>query len=560
MMAEVLNKAGAAATPTSTPTGVSTRSIPIDLLQEASRRLGWAGLVYAGTFTLAYFGSYLIFGDDPGSTYAGMGLFEGRLAVQTPVALIAIAMGLAVYVLAHHSRIGPQRLLDLGLVFEVVGAFGISMSTYWGVFAEWNGVFIYELAGVPWECVWILLFPFLAPNTPGKITIASLAAASTGMIVVLLSRAAGMTSAEMPLYYFAGYFLLTTYICAGIAILISHVVYRFGRRMGRALEIGSYELLKLLGQGGMGEVWLAQHRMLARRAAVKLIRPEALGDDPASCSVVMRRFEREARATAALDSYHTITLYDFGLSQEGAFYYVMELLKGFNLDVMVKRFGPMQPERVVYLLRQVCHSLGEAHECGLVHRDVKPANIYVCRLGPEYDFVKVLDFGLVKPLSDRGKGASDLTAEGVAAGTPAFMAPEMALGKDAIDGRVDIYGVGCVAYWMLTGHRVFEAENALATVVAHVQEKPVPPSQRTELKIPEPLERVVLGCLEKDPANRPASAIELERLLGDSIHGDGWSRERAAEWWRLHMIESELPGAVDVDGSVCVRKVHALHE
>ncbi len=291
----------------------------------------------------------------------------------------------------------------------------------------------------------------------------------------------------------------------------------------------------------MGEVWLARHRMLARPAAVKLIRPDSLGDDEATRGYVLRRFEREAQATAALESHHTIELFDFGITQDGSFYYVMELLRGLDLDTLVQRFGPASAARAVYLLSQVCHSLAEAHEVGMIHRDIKPANIYVCRLGLEYDFVKVLDFGLVKTIDGRAGAATELTAEGIATGTPAFMAPEMAMGRGDVDGRADIYGLGCVGYWLLTGRRVFEAESPLATVVAHVQETPVPPSQRSELPIPAPLEELILACLAKDPAERPQSAAELGAQLAGCPLDPTWSHERARDWWALHL--PDLPDA-----------------
>jgi serine/threonine-protein kinase len=184
--------------------------------------------------------------------------------------------------------------------------------------------------------------------------------------------------------------------------------------------------------------------------------------------------------------------------------------------------------------------LGEAHESGLVHRDVKPANIYVCRVGPDYDVVKVLDFGLVKSFKADEPGATELTAEGIATGTPAFMAPELATGKGEVDGRTDIYGVGCVAYWLLTGQRVFEADGSLATVLAHVQERPIPPSQRSELEIPESLEQLVLSCLEKDPAARPQSAAELDERLSACRLDSKWGAQQAKEWWTLHMPESDF--------------------
>ena len=194
----------------------------------------------------------------------------------------------------------------------------------------------------------------------------------------------------------AAYFLASTYLSAGIAYVLARIVYRFSNSLKRAREIGSYELVERIGEGGMGEVWKAKHRLLARPAAIKLIRTDVLGSNRQSRDVMIRRFEREAQDTATLGSTHTIDVYDFGVTEEGDFYYVMELLTGFSLDRFVRDFGPMEPARVADLLRQVCHSLGEAHERGLIHRDIKPANIFLCRLGPDDDFVKVLDFGLVK--------------------------------------------------------------------------------------------------------------------------------------------------------------------
>ena len=232
--------------------------------------------------------------------------------------------------------------------------------------------------------------------------------------------------------------------------------------------MGSYHLEDLLGKGGMGEVWKATHRFLARSAAVKLIMPSALGaKDEAAAQVTLRRFEREAQTTASLRSPHTIELYDFGVSRDGTFYYVMELLDGLDLQTLVAKHGPQPPERVVFLLRQACHSLYEAHKAGLVHRDIKPANIFMCRYGTDLDFVKVLDFGIVKREQMAGKEEAQLTAVGMISGTPAYLAPEMALAEGPTDGRADLYALGCVGYWLLTGQLVFDKANAMAMVVAH---------------------------------------------------------------------------------------------
>lgn len=279
----------------------------------------------------------------------------------------------------------------------------------------------------------------------------------------------------------------------------------------------------------MGEVWLAKHELLVRPAAIKLINPDTLAQNTEQQRVALARFEREAQATAALRSPHTIQLYDFGTSQSGSFYYVMEYLNGLDLERLVKDHGPLPPARVVHLLLQMCDSLGEAHDQGLIHRDVKPANVYVCRYGRRDDFVKILDFGLVK--SENGKEEDvNLTAEGTVSGTPAFLAPEQVLG-DNTDGRTDIYSLGCTAYWALTGSFVFQGKSAMATVMMHVNTPPSPPSTCGAQSIPEELDEVVMACLEKDPANRPQDADVLAEMLTACQIGDFWTKKQARAWW-----------------------------
>jgi serine/threonine-protein kinase len=212
----------------------------------------------------------------------------------------------------------------------------------------------------------------------------------------------------------------------------------------------------------------------------------------------------------------------------------MELLDGLDVDTMVHRFGPMPAERVIATLQQACHSLAEAHEAGLTHRDIKPANLFLCRYGRDYDFVKVLDFGLVKSSPVGGTAETMLTAEGVVSGTPAFMAPEQARGEEGVDARSDLYSLGCVAYWMLTGQLVFPGKSAVEMLMQHVQEMPEPPSQRTELTVPPALDTIVLACLEKDPARRPQSATELAQRLQTCPVESPWTNERAQQWWGAH--------------------------
>jgi serine/threonine-protein kinase len=507
------------------PNGALT--LPPELLAEASRRLGWAGLIYAVTYTLAYFGPHLI--------VSLADVEHGLTHAQDILAFAAILIGTAVFVMARRAMVSPQRLLDLGLGFNVIGAFGIAVTEYWRGFGEFQ---FDRFLGIPWEAAWIIVFPLVAPNTPRKIFIASLLSASAGPITVALTDA---SSIDRPIVIIT-YFLSTNYLFAVLAYVISRIVYRYGVRLKRAREVGAYQLVRRLGEGGMGEVWTARHRLLARPAAVKLIRSELLGSSEQGRETVVRRFEREARATAALGSTHTVDVYDFGVAEDGSFYYVMELLDGVSLETLVRRFGPIGTARAVFLLQQVCHSLSEAHARGLIHRDIKPANIFTCRLGPDYDFVKVLDFGLVKHTTGLTTQHSDVTMEGTTAGTPAFMAPELALGQQ-IDGRADIYALGCVAYWLVTGQPVFTGDTPMATILAHVRDEPLPPTARTEIVIPPAFEAVVMACLAKDPRARPASAEELADRLAAVAADEAWTRATAKSWWELHHASAVIAGA-----------------
>jgi serine/threonine-protein kinase len=296
---------------------------------------------------------------------------------------------------------------------------------------------------------------------------------------------------------------------------------------------GNYELIAPLGAGGMGEVWRGRHKLLNRQAAIKLIRADTSGRlDRSEGRNLARRFEREARATSLLKSPHTVQVHDFGTVDDGTFYYVMELLEGWSLGELVRNEGPLEPERVVPILQQACESLAEAHDHGLIHRDIKPGNVFLCKLGVRYDHVKVLDFGLVKVVDAQGHDQTQLTAD-IAPGTPAFMAPEAARGGDQVDARSDIYALGCVAYWLLTGQFVFPADSPLELVMAHLEKQPEPPSRRTELAVPPALDQIVMDCLEKDPAHRPQSAAELAQRLGACPLDRDWTPDRAKKWWEL---------------------------
>jgi eukaryotic-like serine/threonine-protein kinase len=440
------------------------------------------------------------------------------------VAVLSIAGSIALARYTRRLTCNPRLALDLALGYEVLLAFGV------GVVNQWEPERL--LAGrLSWICVLVLLFPMLVPNTPRKTLIASLLAASMDPIGILVAHWRGV---QVPGFTAIVWNYLPNYVCAAIAVVPSRIMTQLGRHVQRARELGSYRLVELIGRGGMGEVWRASHRMLARPAAIKLIKPELVGaPDRSAAAAVIQRFRREAEAASFLESPHTIRLYDFGETRAGTFYFAMELLDGLDLESLVRRHGALPPDRVVHILRQACDSLAEAHDRGLVHRDVKPANIYLCRLGREHDFVKVLDFGLVKYDRDHSVMDTIKTSTELTTGTPAYMAPETASGE-AVDRRTDLYALGCVAYWLLTAQLVFEADNPLRMLIQHIQAEPVPPGLRAGIVLPERLERLIMRCLVKDPTGRPASADEILAELELVELDRPWDQARAREWWETH--------------------------
>jgi serine/threonine-protein kinase len=399
-----------------------------------------------------------------------------------------------------------------------------------------------DIMRISWICLLILIFAMIAPSSPRRMLIASLVVASFDPLAYWIASMFGGRALD-PAYVFV--ICWPSYACAFVAVVPARVLQRLGRRLREAQELGSYNLVERLGTGGMGEVWRAQHRLLARDAAIKLVRPEILGArNEAEARLMLKRFEREAQATAALSSPHTIQVFDFGITQDGTFYYVMELLTGRDLESLVREFGPLPPNRVLYLLRQVCHSLADAHARGLVHRDIKPANIYGCRMGLEYDFVKVLDFGLVKiqPGSGRsGETQTLATLENTTPGTPAYMAPEVILGDSDVDRRADVYSLGCVAYFLLTGELVFEADTSMKMLMQHLHAQPAPPSERTELHVPRELDELILACLQKEPKLRPQDAGELYQIACQVRIRDEWNSDEAKRWWRAHLPQLTGP-------------------
>jgi len=370
----------------------------------------------------------------------------------------------------------------------------------------------------------------LLPTRPLRTTLVAFASALTGPVALVLHVALGDRS--WPVDWGVVLDFGMSLAAATFAVITVRVIYGLGREIADARKVGAYVLVEKLGEGGMGEVWRAKHSALVRPAAIKLMRPRALSDgSPIDIGQLTRRFHQEAQATALLKSPHTVAVYDFGETNDGALYYVMELLDGLDLETLVQQFGPQPAERVVHFLRHAAASLAEAHADGLVHRDIKPANLFASVMGLELDFLKVLDFGLVRRIAVD----PNLTAENGVWGTPAYIAPESA-GYSRSDARSDIYSLGAVAYWLLTGKTVFEAPTGNAMIVAQIRDTPVAPSLRTELPIPRELEAVIMACLAKNPDERPQSAEQLSRLLG-AVQVPAWTQRRAEAWWRAHRPE-----------------------
>jgi serine/threonine-protein kinase len=511
------------------------RALDSEGQRRSSRNLAVVAGVYATVYAVAFLTGWLLH-------VSSVRAWHWPAARDSLVTLASI--GLSILTAKRCWKCdAPAEFVRTAQIYAVVAAFGIAIH-FWGWQRDILEATVSERSDVSWVGIWILAFPAIVTLDPARILRTSLLCALTVPAVAGASLAAsgipentvgfGQREAAVAIAQVT----IPALICAGIAVFTAHHVFGLAREASEARQLGSYRLVEKLGAGGMGEVWSAEHRLLARPAAIKLIRSDVLTSRPegTEAETARRRFEREAQATAFLTSPHTVELYDFGVTPDGTFYYVMELLQGLDLKTLVERDGPVTPARAIRFLRQACHSLADAHQAGMIHRDVKPANLFTCRRGLEYDFLKALDFGLVKEAGPSEERGTQLTMDGVASGTPAFMAPEMAVNRPPIDGRADLYALGCVAYWLLTGRLVFEAATAMAMVVRHVKDEPVPPSSRSEHEIDPELERIILDCLAKDPDARPRSAQELsERLAAVERRIGEWSPARAERWWRTHL-------------------------
>jgi len=331
-----------------------------------------------------------------------------------------------------------------------------------------------------------------------------------------------LRTASFPVVGLVTYSIWWAIVAAGTTV-ISHVVFGLRAEMRRARRLGQYTIEAKIGEGGMGVVYRAHHGMMRRPTAIKLLRPEK------AIAANLKRFEREVQLTARLTHPHTITIFDYGRTPEGVFYYAMELLDGASLERVVAVAGRLGPARVIHVLYEVAGALVEAHETGLIHRDVKPANVILCRQGGLYDFPKVVDFGLVKDLEPSGDAA--LTRADVIAGTPLYIAPEAITSPESVGPQADIYSLGAVGYFALTGQHVFQGRTLVEVCSHHLHTQPEPPSRRLDSPVPADLEALVLECLEKDPARRPAGARELRRRLEACAAFGGWSEADARAWW-----------------------------
>ncbi|MCP4189780.1 MAG: serine/threonine protein kinase [Planctomycetaceae bacterium] len=375
---------------------------------------------------------------------------------------------------------------------------------------------------------WLLLmftYAFLVPNRwkVASCVLGAMVVAPSGLILWLLATDPLCQQAQNADSTYVTNQLLALVLGAVIAVVGVRTLRLLRYEAFEARQLGQYHLRKLIGRGGMGDVYLAEHRLMRRPCAVKVIQPDRAGD-PRS----MARFEREVQAISKLSHWNSVDIYDYGRTKDGTFYYVMEFLPGMSLQQLVDKFGPLPASRAIHLLIQTCDALAEAHGQGLIHRDLKPANIFAAERGGVYDVAKLLDFGLAKPLvSD---SSAELSVDGLITGSPKFMAPEQGLGADEVDARSDIYSLGAVGYCLLTGRPPFEGDKPLKLIFAHVNQPVVPPSMLQD-GIPEDLESVLLRCLAKDPADRFQSVEDLARALGFCQDAGQWTGKDANAWW-----------------------------
>ncbi|MEQ8790220.1 MAG: serine/threonine-protein kinase [Pirellulaceae bacterium] len=507
---------------------------------------------------------YLVEGSGPEATYETQCLLRSRLRV----AAYLIFGGLAVFLLWHllwlPQLTAPLDYSVLGLhaaVTLLLGGVAASLTRKCGLCTRSLRMYELVIFGLPAVFFalnqaamvsrsvdatapylpaisppWLLLiftYALFIPNTWRRAAIVvGIFAAMPVLLDVLITAFHPLCRTKLATNFDFHMHLVLILSVGGMAAVVGvHTINSLRNEAFLAKQLGQYKLRHLIGAGGMGEVYLGEHQLMKRPCAIKVIRPEKAGDPK-----TLARFEREVETIAGLSHWNSIDIYDYGRTKDGTFYYVMEYLPGMNLQELVQRFGPLPPERVIHLLTQTCDALHEAHDAGLLHRDIKPANIFAARRGGVYDVAKLLDFGLAKPLSDAQ--GPQITQEGFITGSPLFMSPEQATDEAQIDARSDIYALGAVAYFLLTGRPPFENEKPLKVLIAHAHEKPAPPSSHRD-DLPEDLEQVVMRCLAKDPEERFPTAVALAAALDDCQDAGRWTRERAEAWWQENAYQAD---------------------
>ena len=493
-----------------------------DFLQERIRRFSGTVLLITAAFFFAGWGIAAVW--SPSHLVHGLPL--------APMHLFNLA-GIATYLvmwLATRGRPLP------GAALHLIDGGGLVLACYletWMSF-ELPITLRPDLLGV------ILLFGLLlyraaiVPSDPRRTAwIGALSAAPLPVVTYFAYTRAAISSLPSP-----GGYTIYAVLFGALAVLlstkISAVIYGLRKTVRDARRLGPYTLVSKIGEGGMGAVYRANHALLRRPTAIKILPPERAGE------MDLARFEREVQMTSQLTSPHTVSVYDYGRTPDGVFYYAMEFLEGIDLEELVRRDGPMPPARVVHVLKQVCEALTEAHRAGLIHRDVKPANILLCERGGRFDVAKVVDFGLVKSVAGSDPG---VTLENTVPGTPHYMAPEALRAPDRLDGRADLYSLGATAYFLLTGKTVFEG-NLADVLAALLKDLPASPSSRLGRSLPEKLDALILATLAKSPEERPESVAAFQEAL-QTIDGAGWTARDAESWWRGRGAElrAQMAGA-----------------
>ncbi len=459
--------------------------------------------------------------------YSPQPLRQDSLLLTVFHAVLVLVLGLTALVMCTRCPRSLRRVRGMELlVFGLTGAFFVVM--------QYEAFRFYALRRLPMEILaieksivtyWyalIFTYSIFIPNTPRR-------AAGT-VLLMAIAPLAGTLIARFRYPLVAQIVDTNQVVEMGLSMGIVYVasiygIYKMGelrREAFEARQLGQYRLCERIGEGGMGEVYLAEHQLLKRPCAIKLIRPSRAGDPRA-----IARFEREVRTAAQLSHWNSIEIFDYGRTSDGTFYYAMEYLPGLSLAELVRRYGPLPPDRIIHILRQTCDALTEAHQLGLVHRDIKPSNIFAAQRGGVYDVAKLLDFGLVKPITE----AMDiqLTGDGAITGSPLYISPEQALEQSA-DARSDLYSLGAVAYYLLTSRPPFEGSKTIQVLFAHAHDEVVPPS-RWRPEVPHDLERIVLRCLAKNPDDRFASAEHLKRALDSCAVAGNWDSPQARAWW-----------------------------